>query len=103
MALSRGLLASSGKSLILLDEPTSSVDFRNEMKIYKNIFQAFPKQTILSSVHRLNLLFLFDTIFVFREGKIIAQGPFDKLLEESTEFQDIWERYTEQHKEEFIN
>ncbi len=51
LALSRGLLASIDKEIILLDEPTSSVDFHNELAIYKNIFTAFEGKTVISSVH----------------------------------------------------
>ncbi|HYF10499.1 MAG TPA: ABC transporter ATP-binding protein, partial [Candidatus Paceibacterota bacterium] len=37
LALARGLLACEGKDIVLLDEPTSSVDFDNELAIYKNM------------------------------------------------------------------
>src|SRR5581483_4700989 len=70
LALARGLLASVNKDIILLDEPTSSVDFQNELEIFKNIFEGFPKQTIISSVHRLHLLSLFDMVYFFEDGKI---------------------------------
>ena len=40
LALSRGLLASEDKEIILLDEPTSSVDSKNELLIYQNIYDS---------------------------------------------------------------
>src|SRR3989344_1971721 len=65
LALARGLLACDDKTIVLLDEPTSSVDSKNELQIYQNIFNAFKGKTIISSIHRLHLLPLFDTIFFF--------------------------------------
>ncbi len=93
LALARGLLACADKSIVLLDEPTSSMDMQNEMTIYENIFAAFPKKTIISSVHRLHLLPKFDTIYVFDQGKVIASGSFDHLLRSSERFQRLWEKY----------
>lgn len=93
LALARGLLASVDKEIILLDEPTSSVDFQNELDIFKNIFSSFPEQTILCSVHRLHLLSLFDTVYYFDEGKIVASGKFEELKNTSSEFQKLWEKY----------
>ena len=95
LALTRGLLASTDKDIILMDEPTSSVDFQNELEIFKNIFEAFPKQTIIASVHRLHLLSLFDTVYFFDNGKIIASGTFEELKRSSIEFQKLWEKYIE--------
>jgi ABC-type multidrug transport system fused ATPase/permease subunit len=95
LALARGLLASKDKEIILLDEPTSSVDMTNELNIYQNIFSEFKEKTIISSIHRLHLLSLFDTIYFFKSGKIIASGSFSDLKEHSVDFQDLWNRYLE--------
>ena len=93
LALSRGLMFSEDKSVILLDEPTSSVDFKNELEIYKNIFSNFKNKTIISTVHKLHLLPLFDKIYLFKKGQIIASGSFNELLESSKEFKKIWEKH----------
>lgn len=93
LALARGLLASVDKSIVLLDEPTSSVDFQNELGIYENIFGTFSDKTIIASVHRLHLLSLFDSVYFLRDGKIIASGSFEDLKKSSAEFQELWEKY----------
>lgn len=93
LALARGLLASKEKEIVLLDEPTSSVDFHNELKIYENIFSSFPKKTVISSIHRLHLLSLFDEIFFFKNGRIIAHGDLKYLQENSPDFVSLWEKY----------
>jgi ATP-binding cassette, subfamily B, bacterial len=90
LALARGLLACQEKSLILLDEPTSSIDPANEIAIYQNIFREFSEAAIVSSVHKMHLLPMFDQIYFFRSGRIIAQGTLPELLAKSAEFQELW-------------
>lgn len=93
LALARGLLASADKSIILLDEPTSSVDPKNELHIYENIFKRFPDKSIISSVHRLHLLPLFDQVVIFEDGTIVEQGSFNGLLKKSNRFKALWNKY----------
>lgn len=93
LALARGLMACDDKSIVLLDEPTSSVDTKNELLIYQNIFREFGDKTIIASVHRLHLLPLFDKIYFFKSGKIVASGSLSELLSSSEEFKILWERY----------
>ena len=93
LALARGLLASHDKAIVLLDEPTSSVDVITEEKIFRNIFEAFTDKAIICSLHSLHLLPLFDRIYFFEHGRIIAEGKFDELLESSEKFQKIWEDF----------
>ncbi len=81
LALARGLYASKDAQILLLDEPTSSLDSETERRVYENIFLNCSKDlTIISTVHRLHLLPLFDEIIFFEKGKIIDQGSYDKLL-----------------------
>lgn len=93
LALARGLLACQDKDIVLLDEPTSSLDSTREMQVYQNIFEGFKKKTIISTIHRLHLLPLFDTIYLFDKGKIIARGTLRELLRTSPEFQTLWSEY----------
>jgi len=92
LALARGLLAARKSDIILLDEPTSSVDSMNEMKIHDNIFKEFKNKTIISSIHRLHLLNKFDYIYMFDKGKIIGQGTL-KELKQNPRFKIIWKKY----------
>jgi ABC-type multidrug transport system fused ATPase/permease subunit len=99
LALVRGLMASEEKSMILLDESTSSVDAQNEMAIYENIFSTYEDKTIIASIHKLHLLRMFDTIYIFDKGIISASGNFDQLLQSSPLFAEMWRKYTQTHKE----
>ena len=93
LALARGLLAAEKTPILLLDEPTSSVDSANELAIYKKIFRSFRSKTIISSVHRLHLLPHFDKIFVFKKGRIITRGSLKEVLK-NREFRNMWRKYT---------
>jgi len=91
LALARGLLACEDKDIILLDEPTKSLDTVTEISAYRNIFAGFPKQTIIAVEHRTHLLPMFDRICLFDKGRIIAIGTLKELLADSAEFQDLWQ------------
>ncbi|HEY4489871.1 MAG TPA: ABC transporter ATP-binding protein [Candidatus Paceibacterota bacterium] len=103
LALARGLLACHDKDIVLLDEPTSSLDTATEMRVYRNIFREFRNKTIISSVHRLHLLPLFRTIYMFREGRIIASGSLQELLTNCPEFQELWRQYHEHREDSYLN
>ncbi|MFA6601265.1 MAG: ABC transporter ATP-binding protein [Candidatus Paceibacterota bacterium] len=100
LALARGLLAcfESDKSLVLLDEPTSSVDVVTESNIYAQIFRIFQGKTIISSIHRLHLLSQFDMIYMFQDGVIVGRGTLSELLASCPEFNILWKRYQEHHE-----
>ena len=97
LALARGIFAAKESDLILLDEPTSSVDPKTELKIYDQLFEAFADKAILSSLHRLHLLPKFDYIYIMDQGKIIDQGTFQHLYQKSETFQAMWA-----HQEEVV-
>tara|TARA_B100000745_G_C20144163_1_gene392344 strand:- start:252 stop:2039 length:1788 start_codon:yes stop_codon:yes gene_type:complete len=96
LALSRALLFSNGKEVMLFDESTSSVDPETEVKIYKSIFDYFSGKTIIASIHKMNLLKYFDRILIFANGKIIDEGSFDELLEKNSKFRQDWQEYVAQ-------
>ena len=77
-----------------MDEPTSSVDTLNEVKIYENIFKEFKEKTIISSIHKLHLLKNFDYIYIFDKGRIVAEGDLSTIKKDPT-FARMWKKYME--------
>lgn len=75
IALARGVLAAAGSDLVLLDEPTASLDPVTESQLLDNLFAAFADACLICSVHRLHLLTRFDEVLVMSEGRLVAQGP----------------------------
>ncbi len=90
LALSRGILAARESEVVLLDEPTSSVDPKTEAMIYDKLFKAFADKAIISSMHRLHLLGQFDYVYILQQGHIIDEGTFEHLRDNSPVFQELW-------------
>ena len=95
LALARGVLAARDSDIVLLDEPTSSVDPKTEMIIYDQLFKAFKDKAIVSSLHRLHLLSKFDYVYILDKGRVVDQGSFEDLLRDSAVFQDLWKHQEE--------
>ncbi|MTB52042.1 ABC transporter ATP-binding protein [Lewinella sp. W8] len=91
LSIARGLLAADTSTLLLLDEPTSSLDPQTELLVYERIFEAFPEKTIVSTLHRLHLLRFFDHIYYMEDGKIQAEGDLRTLLRDSDRFRTLYE------------
>ena len=91
LALARGLLAARDSKLVLLDEPTSSVDPRTETLIYDQLFESLKDKAVISSLHRLHLLPKFDYIYVMDKGHVVDEGTFEQLLVTSPVFQAMWD------------
>jgi len=96
LALARGILAARDSDLVLLDEPTSSVDPRTEAMIYEGLFKTFADKAVISSIHRLHLLPRFDYIYVLHQGRIVAEGTFEHLRDNDPHFQEMWRHQKEQ-------
>jgi ABC-type multidrug transport system fused ATPase/permease subunit len=93
LALTRGLFSAADSSILLLDEPTSSVDAATELKIFTNLFTAYPQTTIVASLHRLHLLPRFDYIYVLDRGQIVEEGTFVTLLAHGGALKKLWDKY----------
>lgn len=89
VALARGILAASGSAVVLLDEPTASLDPATEARVYTNLFAVFADACVISSVHRLSLLSRFDEVLVMQEGRLVAQGSPAELALTCAEFQRL--------------
>lgn len=93
VALARGLLRAGEKDVLLLDEPTSSLDPKTEKEIFLGILYHFSNRTVFSSCHRLNLIPLFDRIVFMAQGVILEVGSFGELMEQRGHFFRAWDDY----------
>ncbi|WP_404338821.1 type I secretion system permease/ATPase [Pseudoalteromonas mariniglutinosa] len=78
VGIARALL--NDPPILLMDEPTSSLDHNSEAKIIKNIKRTSLNKTLLVVTHRSSLLDLVDRVIVLDKGKIIADGPKAQVL-----------------------
>ncbi len=66
--------------MLILDEATSSIDTRTEMRIQKAFLTMMEGRTSFIVAHRLSTIRESDIILVMKEGKIIEQGTHEELL-----------------------
>lgn len=79
VALARSLVNQA--PITILDEPTTGLDVGLEKKLINNLKNTFSKeQTLLIITHRFAALELVDRVIVMNEGKIVADGPKEKIL-----------------------
>lgn len=97
LALARGLFAARFSSLILMDEPTSSIDLATEKTILSGVIESFSQATLIVSLHRLHLLPKFDRIIMLDQGEIVADGQTSELLNNSGPVSALWQKYKAKH------
>jgi ABC-type multidrug transport system fused ATPase/permease subunit len=93
LALARGILRVPGKDILLLDEPTSSLDPLTEKQIFANILNEFKELTVVTACHRLALVPLFDTVVYIRDGRVEEIGSFSELRAAGRGFSAAWADY----------
>jgi ATP-binding cassette subfamily C protein LapB len=79
IGLARVLIRKPG--VVFLDEPTAHFDVRSEAEFLERLkVLAQEKLTVIISTHRLSLLSFVDRLLLFERGKLIADGPRDKVI-----------------------
>ncbi len=78
ITIARAMLSNS--SMLILDEATSNVDSRTEIKIQKAMDRLMEGRTCFIIAHRLSTIKNADTILVLQNGAISEQGTHDELL-----------------------
>lgn len=89
IAMARAII--SPASVLILDEPTASMDPMVESSLYEEFRKVSRGRTTLFISHRLASTMLADEIIVIDEGKIIQQGSHEKLMEECSIYRDMYE------------
>ena len=89
IAIARALLIDP--RILVLDDATSSVDARTEAEIRRGLQALLKGRTTLIIAHRLSTIALADEVVVIEDGRIVARGAHDAVLEESTTYRTIVE------------
>ncbi|WP_311766608.1 ABC transporter ATP-binding protein [Streptomyces rhizosphaericus] len=87
LAIARVLLAAP--PLLLLDEPTASLDARNEAALAEAIDSVSVNRTVLVVAHRLSTIVRSDLIVVLEEGRVVARGTHAELLDASPLYREL--------------
>ncbi|WP_077003285.1 type I secretion system permease/ATPase [Variovorax sp. KK3] len=67
--------------VLLLDEPTSAMDFSTEAAVTRRLAEFGAGKTMVVATHRTSLLSMVDRVIVIDGGKIVADGPRDAMME----------------------
>ncbi|WP_308444887.1 type I secretion system permease/ATPase [Paraburkholderia adhaesiva] len=78
VALARCLLLRP--HILLMDEPTSSMDLQTERYFLTRMAAATKGQTVVVATHRLSVLDLVDRVIVMNDGQVAMDGPKDAVL-----------------------
>jgi ATP-binding cassette subfamily C protein LapB len=70
-------------NIVLLDEPTASIDDVAEKQFIDHLMSWMGHRTLIVATHRRAVLALVDRIIVMNEGKIVMDGPRDQILSQS--------------------
>lgn len=76
--------------LLILDEATSSIDTRTEMKIQSAFAKLMEGRTSFIVAHRLSTIREADVILVMRDGSVVETGTHDELLEKGGFYAKLW-------------
>ena len=88
LTIARGILLNA--PILILDEPTSSVDSETEALIMDGLEQLMAGRTTFIIAHRLSTVRQADLILVLRDGHIVEQGTFNELLRRRGPFASLY-------------
>lgn len=82
IAIARALYR--GGYVLVLDEPTASVDALSEADIFEKIRQSTENRTLILISHRFNTVINMDRIIVIKHGKVVEEGSHAKLMKKKS-------------------
>ncbi len=91
IAIARMLLKNA--PIVILDEATAFTDPENEDKIQQSIAALTKGKTLLVIAHRLSTIRNADNIVVLKEGRVLAQGRQEQLLESCPLYREMWKAH----------
>lgn len=94
LTIARAILAD--KKILILDEATSSVDTRTEVRIQKAMDNLMKGRTSFVIAHRLSTIKDADVILVMKDGDIIEQGNHEELIAKNGFYAELYNSQFEQ-------
>ena len=81
--------------ILILDEPTASMDTISESEIFSALESMRTPRTILVIAHRLSTIKHATRILVLQKGQLVAQGTHLQLMDSNNLYQQMWKRLSE--------
>jgi ATP-binding cassette subfamily B protein len=81
--------------ILLLDEATSALDSESESEIQQALMRLMRGRTVVAVAHRLSTVSHFDRILVMVDGRIVEDGPPDRLRAQHGVYARLWDLQAE--------
>jgi len=78
VTLARALI--TNPNILILDEPTNSMDRQSEKAFINRLSKIIKDETVILITHKPSILSLVDRVIILDDGKVIADGPKDKIF-----------------------
>lgn len=79
-------------SILILDEPTASIDAKAEYEIFNNIFDQYSNKSAIIVSHRFSTVRRADRIVVIENGEIVEEGSHKKLMKNKNLYFDMFSK-----------
>jgi len=76
--------------LVILDEPTASLDARAERNLFDSVRQLYQNKTVVLISHRFSTVRSADRIIVLKDGQIVEQGSHPELMEQNGLYAELF-------------
>ena len=80
--------------ILILDEPTSSIDSRTESVILEALERLMEGRTTIVIAHRLSTIRAVDEVLVMHEGRLVQRGTHEELVDQSGLYRQLWDAQT---------
>lgn len=91
LALARALLREA--PVVVLDEPTSSLDLATEARVWRAVEELLAGRTTIVIAHRLSTAARADRIVVLDDGAIVEEGSHDELVARDGAYAQLWRQH----------
>ena len=76
--------------IVILDEPTSSIDIKSEMQIFDRLIKKMKNETLIFISHRFTTIKDAERIIVLEKGKVVEDGDHDKLIKNNGKYAHLY-------------
>ncbi|MEO7803066.1 MAG: ABC transporter ATP-binding protein [Actinomycetota bacterium] len=101
VALARAMMASLGRDsdVLILDEPTASLDVRLEHELYEHFADLSRGRTTILVSHRFSTVRMAERIVFMQDGRIIEDGTHDELMQSRGRYSELYEIQASHYRE----
>lgn len=82
---------------IILDEPSASLDARNEHKLLESFIALASNKTLMLITHKLSALKMVDKILFLKDGSIVEEGSHSELMQKDGQYAELYKLQAEKY------